>query len=511
MRLDSLLQAIPDARRVSQGGEREPEIGHLVADSRQVKPGSLFVAIRGRHSDGHSFLPDAVDRGATALVVEAAAARPMLKMSIPVIEVKDSRIALARLAERFYGYPSLHLGLIGVTGTNGKTTVTYLIRSMLQAAGHVAGLFGTVAYELVGERLPSTHTTPESDILQSLLARLVEQGADYAVMEVSSHALALNRVEGCEFDVAVFTNLTQDHLDFHHTMDDYFESKRRLFSDLTRPAKKSRPKRAVINRDDPWGRRLIEMIKAPAWTYGLDGRADLTAEDVRSSLDGLVFTAVTPTGSFPVRSALVGRYNVYNLLAAIGAAIHLEISPDHIRQGIESLTGVPGRFERLDSGQGFSVIVDFAHTEDALDRLLRTVSELTSGRIITLFGCGGDRDHGKRAPMGRTAARFSDVVVITSDNPRSEDPVQIINEVVVGVRDASSRKKSPVEWMAVPDRQEAIERALSLARPGDSVILAGKGHEDYQMIGDQAIPFNDRQVAGDWIRKRGSGGRPGGG
>ncbi len=507
MRLDILLQAIPNARLAAQERGREPEIGYLSPDSRQVKPGSLFVAIRGRHSDGHAFLRDAVEQGAAAVVVEAGAARPKLKTPIPVIEVKNPRIALARLAERFYGYPSSRLGLVGVTGTNGKTTVTYLIRSILQAAGHVTGLFGTVAYELAGERLPSTHTTPESHILQQLLARLVEKGADYAVMEVSSHALALNRVEGCEFDLAVFTNLTQDHLDFHHTMEDYFESKRRLFLNLIRPTKKLRPKRGIINRDDPWGRRLIETLEAPVWTYGLEARADLTANEVRSNLEGLAFTAVTPIGSFPVRSALVGRYNVYNLLAAIGAAIHLEISPDTIQQGVALLTGVPGRFERLDSKRGFSVIVDFAHTEDALDRLLRTVSELTPGRIITVFGCGGDRDRGKRAPMGRTAARFSDVVMITSDNPRSEDPVQIIDEVAVGVREASSQKKSPVEWMAVPDRKEAIERALSLARPGDTVVVAGKGHEEYQIIGDRTIPFDDRRIAGDWIQGHRSGGR----
>ncbi len=261
MRLDILLQAIPDARLAGQEGGRKPEISHLSPDSREIKPGSLFVAIRGGHSDGHAFLLDAVERGAAAVVVEATAARPKLDRPIPVIEVENSRMALARLADRFYGYPSSRLGLVGVTGTNGKTTIAYLIRSILQAAGHRPGLFGTIGYELIGERLPATHTTPESHVLQELLARLVESEADYAVMEVSSHALALHRVEGCEFDLAVFTNLTQDHLDFHPTMEDYFESKRGLFSNLDRPGKKSRPKRAIINRDDPWGRRLIETLE----------------------------------------------------------------------------------------------------------------------------------------------------------------------------------------------------------------------------------------------------------
>jgi UDP-N-acetylmuramoyl-L-alanyl-D-glutamate--2,6-diaminopimelate ligase len=294
-------------------------------------------------------------------------------------------------------------------------------------------------------------------------------------------------------------------------MEGYYESKRKLFSDLHRSPKKSRPKRAIINRDDPWGRRLIETIEAPVWTYGLEGRADLTADDVHDSLEGLNFTAVTPVGSFSVRSALAGRYNIDNLLAAIGAAIHLGISPDEIQRGIASLSGVPGRFERLDSGRGFSVIVDYAHTEDALERLLRTVSELTSGRIITVFGCGGDRDPGKRAPMGRAAARFSDWVVITSDNPRSEDPIRIMDEVAVGVRESSAKKKRPLEWMALPDRQEAIERALDLARPGDTVVVAGKGHEEYQILGGRTIPFDDRRIAADWIRRHRSGGRPGGG
>jgi UDP-N-acetylmuramoyl-L-alanyl-D-glutamate--2,6-diaminopimelate ligase len=420
--------------------------------------------------------------------------------------VRDSRSALARLAERFYGYPSSHLRVIGVTGTNGKTTVTYVIRSILQAAGFRVGLFGTVAYDLAGEMIPSTHTTPESHILQGLLARLVEKGAGYAVMEVSSHALALHRVEGCEFDVGVFTNLTQDHLDFHHTMEEYFESKRRLFLGLTSTSRKAFPKRAVINRDDVWGDRLAGSITAPVWTYGLDRRADLTALDLQSSLDGLTFTAVTPAGSFPVRTRLVGQYNVYNLLAAIGTALHLEIRSEHIQQGIASLPGVPGRFERLDSGQGFKVIVDYAHTEDALDRLLRAVAELTPVRVITVFGCGGDRDRGKRAPMGRVAARYSDVVVITSDNPRSEDPVGIMKEVEAGVREGSALKKNPVQVLPIVGRLEAIEQALSLARPGDTVVLAGKGHEEYQIIGDRVIPFNDRRIASDWIQRSRSGG-----
>ena len=507
MRLDRLLEAIPESRILTKEESHPPEIHHVVSDSRQVRPGSLFVAMRGQRSNGHAFLQEALERGAVAVVIEESAGKPVLKAGVPVIQVRDARVALARLAERFYGYPSSRLRVIGVTGTNGKTTVTYVIRSILQSAGCRTGLLGTVAYDLAGEAMPSTHTTPESHILQGLLAQLVEKGAGYVVMEVSSHALTLNRVDGCEFDVAIFTNLTQDHLDFHHTMEGYFESKRKLFLSLTSSSRKTVPKRAVINQDDVWGRRLIDSVTAPVWTYGLDRPADLTAKDLHGSLDGLTFTAVTPEGSFPVRSGLVGRYNVYNLLAAIGAALHLGIPSERIQQGIESLSGVPGRFERLDSGEGFKVIVDFAHTEDALDRLLRTLTELASGRVITVFGCGGDRDRGKRAPMGRVAARYSDVVVITSDNPRSEDPVGIMKEVEVGVREGSALKKDPIQVMTIVDRQEAIEQALSLARPGDAVVLAGKGHEEYQIIGDRMIPFNDRRVTSDWIQRRRSGGR----
>ncbi|HEY5594334.1 MAG TPA: UDP-N-acetylmuramoyl-L-alanyl-D-glutamate--2,6-diaminopimelate ligase, partial [Nitrospiria bacterium] len=388
MRLGALLEAIPDARVV---GSRDVEIGHLSSDSRQVRPGSLFIALRGQHANGHVFVQNAVAQGAVAAVVEESAALPAVKASIPLVYVNDSRTAMARLAQKFYGHPSSRLRLIGVTGTNGKTTTTYLIKSILRAAGHRAGLLGTVAYELDGETVEATHTTPESVVLQGLLARLVEKGVGYAVMEVSSHALVLNRVEGCEFDIAVFTNLTQDHLDFHRTMESYFESKRELFAITARSPEKAWPKRAVINRDDPWGRRLLEGMDLPVWTYGLEGAADFTLSDLHCTLEALTFTAVTPAGSFPVRSGLVGRYNAYNILAAIGAAVHLGIAPEQIRQGIASLGGVPGRFERLDCGLGFNVIVDFAHTEAALARLLQAVAELSSGRIITVFGCGGDR------------------------------------------------------------------------------------------------------------------------
>ena len=499
MRLEAMLESVPNTRVI---GNRDVEISHLVADSRQVKPGGLFFALRGQRSDGHLYLQQAIDGGAAALVVEKSAALPVMEKAIPIVKVEDSRMALGWFADRFYGHPSLQLCLIGVTGTNGKTTIAYLIKSILEAAGHRAGLLGTVAYEFGEERIHPTHTTPEAIQLQDLLARWVRKGGGYAVMEVSSHALALNRVEGCEFDLAVFTNLTQDHMDFHHTMDAYFESKKKLFSGLNQASRKSRSKRAVINRDDSWGCRLLESLSVPVWSYGMESEADFTPTDLCCSLEGSAFTANTPTGSMTVRSALVGRHNVYNILASIAVAVELEIPLDTIRHGIESLKGVPGRFERTDLGEGSSVIVDFAHTEAALDRVLRVVAEFTSGRVITVFGCGGDRDRGKRGPMGRVTAELSDLVLITSDNPRSEDPMHIIKAIEAGVEEGRTKKGRPVEVIILPDRREAIERGLSLVRPGDSLVIAGKGHEAYQLIGDRVIPFNDQEITMDWIQRR---------
>ncbi len=504
MKLSILIGELPDAEVTGRG---DPEILGLAADSRQTGPGSLFIAVPGVRTDGHRFLNQAVERGAAALVVGKTAVPAGMKTGVPVVRVPDPRLAMGRVARRFYGHPSARLGMIGVTGTNGKTTVTYVIRSLIQAAGHRVGLLGTVVYEFGGEVIPATHTTPDSIALQGLLSRMVKKGVETCVMEVSSHALALDRTEGCEFDLGVFTNLSQDHLDFHATMENYFEAKRKLFTGLAARGEKHGSKRAVINRDDPWGARLLSEASVPAWSYGLEGPADLTARELRTGWDGSSFRAVTPAGSFPVRSSLVGRHNVYNLLAGIGAALHFEISTDRIREGLESLTGVPGRFERIESSGGFGILVDYAHTEAALDRLLRAVSELTSGRIITVFGCGGDRDRGKRAPMGRVAASLSNRVLITSDNPRSEDPLRIIAAVEAGAREGASAKGGGVEVTAVPDRRKAIGEALGLARPGDCVVIAGKGHETTQIIGDEKLPFDDRQVVRDWIQRT----RPGGG
>jgi UDP-N-acetylmuramoyl-L-alanyl-D-glutamate--2,6-diaminopimelate ligase len=329
--------------------------------------------------------------------------------------------------------------------------------------------------------------------LQALLARMADAGMDAAVMEVSSHALALDRTAGCEFDVAIFTNLTQDHLDFHRDMDSYFAAKRRLFSDLDPAGKKPRPKRAIVNLDDPSGRRICEASRAPVWTYAIHQRADIRAEDVRLALGGTRFTAATPRGTFPVESRLVGEHNVYNILAAIGVGLHEGLSPETIQRGIASVENVPGRFERVEAGQDFTVVVDYAHTDDALLRLLTAAQALKTGRIITVFGCGGDRDRGKRPKMGRVAARLSDVVILTSDNPRTEDPAVILGEIESGVRDVLAGK--PVRYEVIADRRAAIEAAVREAKSGDTVLIAGKGHEDYQIVGTARHHFDDREVA----------------
>jgi len=477
-------------------GDLNVEVTDLTDDSRRVKPGSVFVAVKGGRVDGHAFLREAVAAGASALVLqERLPAGP----PIPMIRVPDSRRALGLLAARLHKDPSSRLGLIGVTGTNGKTTVTYLCRSVLEAAGRRVGLIGTVAYYIGSERLSAPHTTPGAVELQRLLGRMVEAGLDSTVMEVSSHALALDRTAGCEFDVAVYTNLTQDHLDFHADMEDYFRAKLLLFSGLTLAGKKSRPKRAIVNVDDARGRQVCKATRVPVWTYSIQAPSDIQAVDVRLSLAGTSFTAVTPSGRFLVESRLVGEHNVYNMLAAIGVGLHEQVSPNGIREGIRSVVNVPGRFERVEAGQGFTVVVDYAHTEDALARLLATAQALKTGRVITVFGCGGDRDRGKRPRMGRVAAQRSDLVVLTSDNPRSEDPMAIIAEVEAGLREGLDPARG--RYQVVADRRQAIETAVLAAKPGDMVLIAGKGHEDYQILGATRVHFDDREVAREAIRK----------
>ncbi len=478
-------------------GNLEVGVSDVTDDSRRVKPGSVFVAVKGYQVDGHAYLPQALSAGASAVVIQ----EPWSKgpAAVPVVRVRDSRRALGLLASRLHDDPSARLRVIGVTGTNGKTTVTYLCKGVLEAAGRRVGLIGTVGYQIGSQQVAAAHTTPGAVELQGLLARMVADGLDCAVMEASSHALALDRTAGCEFDTAVFTNLTQDHLDFHTDMEDYFRAKVRLFTGLAAQGVKTGPKRAIVNMDDPRGARVCSATAVPVWTYSVKQESDIQARDVRLSIAGTTFTAATPAGRFQVESRLVGEHNVYNLLAAIGVGLQEGLSPDTIRQGLLAMTTIPGRFERVEAGQDFSVIVDYAHTEDALARLLAAARALRTGRIITVFGCGGDRDRGKRPKMGRVAAEQSDVVILTSDNPRTEDPMAILREVEAGVR--AGLDPARVRYQMIPDRRQAIEAAIREARRGDMVLIAGKGHEDYQILGRTRIHFDDREVAREVLKQ----------
>ena len=489
---------------VERRGNLAVEVAELTDDSRLVRPGSLFVAVKGGRADGHDFIDRAVGAGATGFVVEREcfSGGPTLSgprdivRSRPMVRVQNSRRALGLLASRFHGNPSSRLDVIGVTGTNGKTTVSYLCKAVLEAAGRKVGLIGTVAYHLGSERLTASHTTPQAVEFQSLLARMVGAGLDSVVMEVSSHALALDRTVGCEFDVAVYTNLTQDHLDFHADLEDYFQAKLKLFAHLSPTGVKSRPKRALINLDDPRAAHVRGASRVPVWTYSIRAPSDIRAEHVRLSLEGTRFLAVTPAGQHEITSRLVGEHNVSNLLAAIGVGLNEGITLDTIQDGLQGVANIAGRFERVEAGQDFTVVVDYAHTEDALLRLLSAAHSLNTGRIITVFGCGGDRDRGKRPKMGRVAAQHSDVVYLTSDNPRTEDPLAILAEVEGGVRAVLEHSHKPgFRYEVIQDRRLAIEAAMSEAKPSDMVLIAGKGHEDYQIIGTARHHFDDREVA----------------
>ncbi len=478
---------------VEQRGSMDRMVTAITDDSRAVTPGSLFVAVKGERVDGHQFVSQAVKAGAAAVMAqESVETGP-----IPFVRVVDSRKALGLVGSRFYGDPSSHLTVVGVTGTNGKTTTTYLCKSLLEGLGRKVGLIGTVAYQIGSETIPASHTTPGALELQGLLARMTQSGLNSVVMEVSSHALAMDRTAGCEYDAAVFTNLTQDHLDYHRTMEEYFQAKLRLFTGLGRGEKLGQ--RAIINMDDPRGSQICQACSVPVWGYAVNGRGDLKAEQVRLAMSGTTFTAATPAGTFDVESRLVGEHNVYNLLAAIGVALHAGATCDQVRESVTRVNNVPGRFESVAAGQDFMVVVDYAHTEDALVRLLTAAQAIKTQRIITVFGCGGDRDRGKRPKMGRAAVLSSDVVVLTSDNPRTEDPMAILREVEVGVREAL-QQRGHVEYHLVPDRREAIGLAVRSARKGDIVLIAGKGHEDYQIIGTKKIHFDDREVAREAIQ-----------
>jgi UDP-N-acetylmuramoyl-L-alanyl-D-glutamate--2,6-diaminopimelate ligase len=492
-----ILKEIVNALKpTSVTGETGVDIAGIAYDSRKVTPGCLFVAMRGEKVDGHDYIRDAARRGAIAVICENPPSEPLSEgtdnLSPPtLIRVRDARLALASAANVFFMNPSSALAVVGITGTNGKTTTSYLLKAILEAWGKKVGLIGTIQYMIGKEIFTATHTTPESLEFQDLLSRMRAARCSHVVSEVSSHALAQRRVDCTTFATAVFTNLTRDHLDFHKTMEDYSRAKTRLFTELL-PAE--RP--SIINQDDPCGRRLsgaLRQLGRTVCTYGLEAGSDLRACDISTSFAGLKFRIVAEGRRYDIASPLVGLPNVYNILSAAGASRALGIPWDAILKGIRTSGNVRGRFEKVDAGQRFLAVVDFAHTEDALERLIYTAKGLTKGRVITVFGCGGDRDRGKRARMGAVATRLSDFVVITSDNPRSERPEEIIREIVAG----ATRKN----YLTEPDRAEAIRRAVLIAGDNDIVIVAGKGHEQYQETGGTKIAFNDREVLEKSIKR----------
>ena len=499
MRIEELIQSLDP---IDVQGNLNVEVRDITDDSRRVKQGSLFVAVKGEHVNGHAFTDQARANGAVGVVVEDVGTQTDCMhfdtqekqgFQHPIIRVKNSREALGILASRLYADPSHSLAMIGVTGTNGKTTTTHLIKALLESCQEKVGVVGTVGYFIESKQFPASHTTPGSVELQSLLQKMVASGVDTAILEVSSHALALDRVAGCEFDTVVFTNLTQDHLDFHRNMEEYFQAKLRLFTDFVRGTRKQHPKRAIINLDDERGHQIVQKSHIPVWTYSIQAKSDIQAKDVELSLEETRFRARTPKGDLTIRSSLVGQYNVYNLLAAVGVGLELDMDSSGIETALSLVKNVPGRFERVEQGQDFSVIVDYAHTEDALERLLEAANALRKGRILTVFGCGGDRDAGKRPKMGQAAVRKSDLVILTSDNPRTEDPLSILQDIVSGIHEMQEEIRS--SYRVVPDRSDAICMAIKEARSGDMVLIAGKGHEDYQIIGDRRLDFDDREVA----------------
>ena len=489
-------------------GPLDAEVIELSDDSSTVKPGSLFVALRGLQRDGHQFVGDAFQRGAVGAIIEDRALLRQHPAAPCLLCVPDSHRALRQLAPSFYGDPSRQLRMVGITGTNGKTTTSYLMQSILSAAGEPAGLIGTVGYQVGQQQVTASHTTPGLLALQRLLAQMIDGGMKAAVMEVSSHALAQGRVEGCFFDVAIFTNLTQDHLDYHQTMEAYFSAKESLFTGLADGRYGKEGAWAVINRDDPWGRRLLSSLMVKSLTYGVEPGADVTISDLRVDWSAIQGTINGPKGSFPVYSPLVGRFNVPNLLAAVSAGLVCGYSPSVIQDGVRRVGQVPGRFEKIDEGQPFSLIVDYAHTEDALRRLLMAIRELQAGRVIVVFGCGGDRDRDKRPKMGAVAAECADLAILTSDNPRSEEPQAIMREVEQGLVSAKGAQRPPCRlqrYWVIEDRRAAITAAIELAEPGDAVVIAGKGHEDYQIIGTTRTAFDDRAVARELLHAGNSG------
>jgi len=496
MKLGRILEGVDHDELL---GNPEDEIRAVVYDSRQAGPGSLFVALRGHREDGHLYIHHAIERGASAVVAEEIQGIPE---GVARVRVSDARRALSKIALRFYENPCEGLSMIGVTGTNGKTTTTYLLECMLKAAGANPGVLGTINYRFAGKEVPAPVTTPESLDIMRLVREMADEGVTHVIMEVSSHALDQGRTQDCPFKVGVFTNLSRDHLDYHKTMESYFKAKSRLFSNLSE-ARSSSGATAVINLDDPRGEELVSMTRVPVVTYGLDKKCHVRAKALHTDRAGLAFRLSTPAGDREIHSALLGDFNVYNILAASGAATALELSLDAVAEGVEALKRIPGRLEPVQNSAGLLIVVDYAHTPDALLKSLQALRPHVPGRIITVFGCGGDRDKGKRFDMGLVAGKGSEVVFITSDNPRSEDPLSIVEAAEHGVFESGLEKKEwPCDDLSVRgvyfkevDRRQAIGKAIRLASREDLVMIAGKGHEDYQIIGNQKRHFSDQEEA----------------
>lgn len=486
MKLENLLETLHVY--TSNKSVEHVHVNGIKMDSRAVQQDDLFICIEGFTVDGHDFASQAEAKGASAIVAEKS-----VEASIPVIQVSDSNKALAKLANHFYGYPTNHLHLIGVTGTNGKTTTSYLIESIFQEAKQNTGLIGTIQMKIGEEEYPVKNTTPDSLFLQQNFSTMIDKKVDTAVMEVSSHALDLGRVHGCDFDIAVFTNLSQDHLDFHKDMDDYLRAKSLLFSQLGNGYQQT-PKYAVINRDDEHCDFLIKSTAQEVITYGLHDGADIVAQNLSLTANGTSFTLQTPRNSIEIKSPLIGEFSVYNMLAASSTAWLSGISLETIKHALEQTKGVRGRFEPVLAGQDFGVIVDYAHTPDSLENVLKTVKSFAENRIFVVVGCGGDRDRAKRPLMAQAAVKYADRTYLTSDNPRSEDPKAILHDMERGI--------TGEEYTVITDRKEAIHEAVQQAQQGDVIVVAGKGHETYQEINGERTHFDDVEVAKESIYSR---------
>ena len=468
----------------------------IAYDSRKVGQDYLFVALKGHTLNGHKFINHAIKQGAIVVVAEKTEDNLPKPYNIPLIQVPDSRRALSQLAATYYGHPYRGLNLIGITGTNGKTSITYIMESILLAAGNRPGIIGTISYRFQNYTQEAPTTTPESLELMRILREIADKGATDVVMEVSSHALRQGRVSKCPFTSAIFTNLTRDHLDYHSSMDDYYEAKSILFRELGKDNNGSTPT-AIINIDDPYGKKLCHLVSVPVITYGLDNQSNVRATHLEVNRNGLKFKMTTPKGIMDIKSSLIGDFNVYNILAASATALSMGINQSDIKKGIANLKGIPGRLEIIHNSNSLFVVVDYAHTPDALLKAILSLKPLIHGRIITVFGCGGDRDKGKRFDMGQIAGQYSQVVIITSDNPRTEEPLSIISGIEKGIKDSKLQIISPDGstkrgYIIEPDRRSAICLAISMADKDDLVLIAGKGHEDYQIIGYQKRPFDDR-------------------